>query len=389
MTEIKQVEAHNLSSSLLESRTEFLLGNSLLRDELSPSVRSYADNLCSQIKQEFNNQNITSLSEMEKAIKEGDMPIAQIIKIQQLIDRLSNIATIGEIPQEEKENIEQQLMECLKPVIDEWSGFRKSEDYKKVELTLVEATDLSAEFLKPKIDSLPDLPYDILINDENFMQRVMEKIYILIDKEGGKDLGLLVSLIINRSLRGISEEELSKVHQILDMTNFYQYIKYLGYKFPGGNLTIKGGTGIYTALKMEGGKIFIEKAGSVTGAFMTGGELIINDGGIAVGKGMKGGKITIKEASTDLGEYMENGFIEAEEAGNRTGNKIKGGLIIVKSAGDCLGSAMTEGTIKANKAERLVGIDMHGGKIYVEECSSISSDRDGGEVYLKGNKYSS
>ena len=67
------------------------------RDELSPEVRSYADNLRAQIKEQLAGFGITSEAELEQAVLSGQLTTAATQPILDRMERLERVAATNKI----------------------------------------------------------------------------------------------------------------------------------------------------------------------------------------------------------------------------------------------------------------------------------------------------
>lgn len=322
----------------------------LHRDELQPSVRSYADNLHGQIVKAFEDKGIGSLKQFEEM--QGKFTLDELRRIQNLMQRLSGIAQTGKlVTQEEDSFINNQIMEKLKPAIKEWEKM-------DTESFLLEEDSLYANFIKRSvdifktpIDSTLPIPKELLQENPYFLQHIFEQIYVLVNKEITHKayVGFLFSLILNYSFDYLYENDLETIIQKLDFTDF-EPLCLFGYNFNGGKLEVKGNLGRYAFNYMKRGETILENTDGLTGAYMS------------------GGKISLKRTEDNLGTKMTGGEIQAEIAGDGVGVLMNGGKIIVKQAGG------------------LVGWSMRGGEIFIEESYESVDPIPGKNIYFKGKK---
>jgi len=171
-------------------------------------------------------------------------------------------------------------------------------------------------------------------------------------KKGGieHDISVYCGAFLSGIINNLEDEEI-----VLDLRNFNHTKNYLGERFAGRLLIIKGDVHGDLGSSMQSGKIVVEGgATSNIGGFMYGGEIII-----------KG------NVCYELGSHMSSGKILVEgNAKNEVGCNMKGGIIIVQG----------------NAGEH-IGKEMEGGEIHINgEYESLSNRIKGGEIYHKGRR---
>ncbi|MFZ6015535.1 MAG: hypothetical protein ACOYUZ_04245 [Patescibacteria group bacterium] len=170
--------------------------------------------------------------------------------------------------------------------------------------------------------------------------------------------GLLLQMIINKTLSEMPQEDAKKAVFRLDLTASGNNgaglpLDHLGHAMPAGTLIIKGIAGEFTARELCGGTVLLEEAGDKLAYGMKSGTVKANKVGRRACRRMRGGIVEIKIAGDRLCQEMTGGTVSADTAGNFAGQGMSGFLKIGR-AGDRLGEDMaTQGTINVTSHQGL------------------------------------
>lgn len=371
---------------MIDAKNELTLG--VKRADLHPPVRSYADRLSSQIEVIVTAPPFKGLQDF---LHKG--PTDQLSMVAKLMAELDHTVAKNEILYEKEfddESFTQFVMrytmrwtEAL--YIDEQAGIvnDNSNPFQQ---------NLKIDLLNQLVEMEPKIPTERFIKDSSFLQQILEAA-IAVDPFNRNSIGLIPSLIYNHSVKDVPPEEQNKIHQEINLDALVvsedlpeSPISFLGFKFPGGKLVVKGLSGNWLGCLMSGGNIQGEYAGDKAGYAMSGGKLQLIRAGNNLGQALQeGGVIEAELAANNVGKEMEGGYIKVKKVGDSIGLGMYSGVIEVEQADDCVGEEMNGGEIKVTKkAQSELGLNMRGGKITVHEATDFLGEQmEDGEIFVQ------